>query len=140
MASIRELNKWANAHTYYPIDILRIAFGIFLVIKGMALVADRTYLNEILASLGGFGGEMLLIHYVALAHMGGGVMIIIGLLTRWSLWVQLPIIVGAFAINFIGIFNFSNFIQATLAILVCVFFLFYGSGKHSADYYLKMEM
>ena len=33
--------------------------------------------------LGGFGSEMLLIHYVAMAHMAGGVMIVIGFLTRW---------------------------------------------------------
>lgn len=25
MATIKSLNKWANAHTYYPLDLLRVA-------------------------------------------------------------------------------------------------------------------
>lgn len=139
MATIRELNKWANAHTSIPVDLLRIALGVFLFFKGVAFITDKKYLHEILSSLGNFGSEMLLIHYVAMAHMAGGVMIIIGFLTRWSIWVQLPIIVSAILINFIGDFNLANLIQSIIAFAFCVFFLFYGSGKHSADYYLKME-
>ncbi|MDX1758160.1 MAG: DoxX family membrane protein, partial [Arenibacter algicola] len=30
MATIKSLNKWANAHTYYPLDLLRVALGVFL--------------------------------------------------------------------------------------------------------------
>ena len=139
MATIRELNKWANAHTSFPIDLLRITLGIFLFSKGVGFITDKKYLHEILNSLGSFGSEMILIHYVAMAHMAGGVMIIIGFLTRWSIWVQLPILFGAFMINFIGEFNSSDFIQSLLAFVTSVFFIFFGSGKHSVDYYLKMQ-
>ena len=139
MATIRELNKWANAHTSIPVDLLRIALGVFLFFKGVAFITDKKYLHEILSSLGNFGSEMLLIHYVAMAHMAGGVMIIIGFLTRWSIWVQLPILFGAFMINFIGEFNPSDFVQSMLAFATSVFFIFFGSGKHSVDYYLKMQ-
>jgi len=34
MNSVKELNKWANTHTYLPIDLLRVALGIFLFMKG----------------------------------------------------------------------------------------------------------
>src|SRR5688572_25854272 len=30
MGTVKRLNKWANAHTYYPLDLLRVALGIFL--------------------------------------------------------------------------------------------------------------
>lgn len=139
MYTIRELNKWANAHTSYPIDIIRIAFGAFLFMKGVSFITETKYLHDVLSLIGGFGGEMLLVHYIALAHMIGGVMIIIGLLTRWAIWAQLPIIICAFFINFIGVFDTSNFIQSGIALLLSIGFLFYGSGKHSADYNLKME-
>lgn len=139
MARIRELNKWANANTSIPIDILRISLGVFLLLKGISFIVDKKYLHEILNSVSSFGSEMLLIHYVAMAHMAGGVMIVIGFLTRWSIWVQLPILIGALIINSIGVFNPSDFIQSLLAFVVSIFFLFFGSGKHSADYYLKME-
>jgi putative oxidoreductase len=139
MTTIRELNKWANAHTNFAVDTLRVLFGVFLFLKGVSFITEKKYLSELLSSLVGFGSEMLLIHYIALAHMVGGVMIIIGFLTRWSIWVQLPIIICAFAINFIGDFNMQNFIQSAIALILCFGFLLYGSGKHSADYYFQME-
>lgn len=139
MATIRELNKWANTHTYYPIDILRIGYGVFLFLKGVEFITEHRYLHDILSIMGNFASEMLLIHYVALAHMVGGVMIIIGFLTRWSVGVQMPIILCAFLLNFIDKFNSSEFIQSSIAIVLGITFLLYGSGKHSADYYLKME-
>ncbi len=139
MTRIRELNKWANANTCIPIDFLRIFLGGFLLLKGVSFIIDKKYLLEILNTVGSFGSEMLLIHYVAMAHMAGGVMIIIGFLTRWSIWVQLPILFGAFMINFIGEFNPSDFVQSMLAFAASLFFIFFGSGKHSVDYYLKMQ-
>jgi cbb3-type cytochrome oxidase subunit 3 len=33
----------------------------------------------------------------------------------------------------------ESLILAILVLLVCIFFLFYGGGKHSADYYFKMQ-
>jgi putative oxidoreductase len=137
--NIRSLNKWANAHSYYTVDTLRVVFGVFLFLKGVSFITEKQYLNEILREMGNFGSEMLLIHYIALAHMIGGVMIIIGLLTRWSIWVQLPIIISAFVINFIGVFNLENLIQSSIALVLCFAFLLYGSGRHSSDYYLQME-
>lgn len=139
MTTVRELNKWANAHTNFAVDTLRVLFGVFLFLKGVSFITEKEYLNELLSSFVGFGSEMLLIHYIALAHMVGGVMIIIGFLTRWSIWVQLPIIICALVINFIADFNMQNFIQSAIALTLCFAFLLYGSGKHSADYYFQME-
>ncbi|WP_430400573.1 DoxX family protein [Flavobacterium sp.] len=139
MTTIRELNKWANAHTNFAVDTLRVIFGVFLFLKGVSFITEKQYLNEILSNFVGFGSEMLLIHYIALAHIVGGVMIVIGFLTRWSIWVQLPIIICAFIINFIGDFNTQNLIQSSIALILCFSFLLYGSGKHSADYYFQME-
>lgn len=139
MDTVKNLNKWANAHTSYPLDILRIALGVFLIIKGISFITNKQYLHEILNSMQNFGSEMLLIHYIAAAHMMGGLMIVFGLLTRWSIWAQLPVLLGAVAVNFIGEFNTQNFILSSVTLILCVFFLFYGSGKHSADYYFKMQ-
>lgn len=140
MDRVKSLNKWANAHTSYPIDLVRIGLGVFLFLKGVFFITNRQYLHEILGHMNkNFGSEMLLIHYVASAHMVGGIMIIFGLLTRWSIWAQLPILIGAVIINFLGQMNVQNLIMAVITLLVCVFFLFYGSGKHSADYYFKMN-
>lgn len=139
MENIKKLNKWANAHTSYPIDLLRVGLGIFLFIKGTMFLTNTQYLLDIISPLNNYGAGMFVIHYVAFAHLVGGILIAVGLLTRWSIFVQLPIIFGAVLINFVGIMDIGNLIEATVCLLICFFFLFFGSGKHSADYYFKME-
>jgi uncharacterized membrane protein YphA (DoxX/SURF4 family) len=82
---------------------------------------------------------MFAFHYVASAHIMGGIMIMIGLLTRWALLAQLPILVGAVLINFLGDMNALNLLLSTLTLGLSMFYTVYGSGKHSADYYFKMQ-
>ncbi len=139
MGVIKSLNKWANAHTYYPIDILRFALGIFLFYKGIDFLSNSEILIELIKPLKNFAGGMLTVHYVASAHLVGGILIFFGLLTRWAIIVQLPILLGAVLINFLGEMNTTNLLLSSIVFILCVFFLFYGSGKHSVDYNMKME-
>lgn len=138
MPSIKTLNKWANAHTYYALDLLRVALGVFLFTKGLQFISQTHTLVELIAPLRGYAGVMLTVHYVASAHLVGGILIAFGLLTRWAIAVQLPILIGAILINFMGEMNVGNLILATVVLLISIFFLIYGSGKHSADYMMKM--
>jgi uncharacterized membrane protein YphA (DoxX/SURF4 family) len=139
MNSVKELNKWANTHTYLPIDLLRIALGVFLFMKGISFITNIQYLADLISPIDKIGGGMFLIHYIAPAHMVGGIMIVFGLLTRWAIIAQLPILVAAVIINFMGEMHSQNLFLALITLAICVFFLFYGSGKHSADYYFKMQ-
>ncbi|EZH74522.1 DoxX family protein [Aquimarina atlantica] len=139
MPTIKSLNKWANAHTYYPLDLLRIALGVFLFIKGINFISNSQILVDLIKPVQNLAGAMIIIHYVAPAHLIGGLLISFGLLTRWSVTAQLPLLVGAVLINFVGEMNVANLVIASIILLLCVFFLFYGSGKHSVDYYLKMQ-
>ena len=138
MKSIKSLNKWANAHTYYSIDLLRIALGVFLFIKGIHFISQSQILVELISPLKGYGGMMLTAHYVAFAHLVGGLLIAFGLLTRMAIAVQIPILLGAILINFVGVMNVGNLVQAIVVLLISIFFIIYGSGKHSADYMIKM--
>lgn len=139
MGTIKSLNKWANAHSYYMLDLLRVAFGVFLFAKGVDIMSNHIQMVEVIKPFENIPGGMLIIHYVAPAHFVGGFLIVVGLLTRWAVIAQLPILIGAILVNFLGVMNISNLILASVALLVCVFFLLFGSGKHSADYYFKMQ-
>ena len=139
MASIKSLNKWANAHSYYPLDILRVALGVFLFYKGIDFMSNPEQLAALSKPFKEVPGSMLFLHYLIPAHFVGGFLIVVGLLTRWAVAVQLPILIGAVLTNFIGEMNATNLVFSSLALLICIFFLLYGSGKHSADYYLKMQ-
>jgi len=141
MRLIKNLNKWANFHAYYPIDILRVALGLFLIYKGLFFFRNSSFLIDLLSQLNfdEYSALMWSVHYVGMFHFVGGIMIIFGLLTRLSLIVQLPILVGAVTINFFGVMNTQNLTEASIVLVLSVFFILYGSGKHSMDYDLKMQ-
>ena len=138
MDSVKKMNKWANDHTHYSVDFVRIVLGVFLFMKGVSFITDTVYLADLVSPIDRFGGGMILIHYIASAHIVGGIMIVFGLLTRWSIIAQLPILIGAVLVNFIGVMHLQNLLLSSVTLLICIFFLIYGSGKHSADYYFKM--
>ncbi|WP_370476446.1 DoxX family protein [Tamlana flava] len=139
MDTIKTLNKWANAHTYLPLDLLRVALGAFLFYKGINFMSDSAMLMDLFKPMQNMAGGMVLVHYLAPAHFIGGLLIAFGLLTRWTIIAQLPILIGAVAINFVGEMNSGNLTMALITLLACAFFLVYGSGKHSLDYYFKMQ-
>ena len=139
MYPVKTLNKWANAHTYLTLDLVRIALGVFLFTKGISFITNIQYLVDLISPIDRIGGGMFLIHYIAPAHLIGGIMIAFGLLTRWAILAQLPILIGAVVVNFMGEMHSQNLFIAILVLVFCMFFLFYGSGKHSADYYFKMQ-
>lgn len=140
MYAITRLNKWANAHTNIGFDLLRVLLGSFLFYKGINFMAHTEMLIDYLDPVNTFGWTMVIVHYLTMVHLFGGILIVIGLLTRGSILFQIPILVSAVLLNFIGDMVVFNLVQATLALLLSVFFLVYGSGKHSVDYYLKLKV
>jgi putative oxidoreductase len=140
MEAIVKLNRWANEHTNIGTDVLRVLFGAFIFYKGVSFLDETEYLTEILPGGGSEGIYFILVHYVALAHICGGLFITMGLLTRICSLLQFPILLGAIAVNFTGTMDYSNLIMACAALGFCVCFIFYGSGKHSVDYSLKLNM
>lgn len=140
METISNLNRWANRHTNFFTDVLRVLFGAFLFYKGIYFLSEPNYLDELLRNVHSSGTYLTLVHYVALAHVCGGLFIMLGLLTRLCSLIQLPILLGAVIVNFVGVMEWSNFLQALITFLVCVGFTLYGSGRHSVDYSLKLHI
>jgi uncharacterized membrane protein YphA (DoxX/SURF4 family) len=139
MGRIKTLNKWANAHTYYALDLLRILLGVFLIYKMAIFMSNQEAFSEVIRPFQDWPGSWMIMHYIVGAHFVGGIFIIIGLLTRWAAALQIPILLGAVMVNFLGEWQSGQFFLAFAVLLVCLFFLLYGSGKHSVDYYLKMQ-
>jgi uncharacterized membrane protein YphA (DoxX/SURF4 family) len=139
METVDNWNRWANAHTNYFTDGLRILFGAFIMLKGFFFLDQTDYLYSLFRAVGGQGTYFIIVHYVALAHLCGGFFIMLGLLTRWCALVQLPILIGAVLINFIGVMDLGNLLQASIGLVLCCFFIYYGSGRHSVDYSLKLR-
>ncbi|WP_017733791.1 DoxX family protein [Nafulsella turpanensis] len=140
MDTVTKLNKWANAHTNYGFDLLRVLLGSFLFYKGIVFMTYTERIMNVLEPVETYGWTMIIAHYLTMAHLVGGLFIIMGLLTRLSILIQLPILVSAVVLNFIGEMVVFNLLQALIALLLSVGFLMYGSGKHSIDYQLKLRV
>lgn len=138
MYAVTRLNKWANAHTNYGFDLLRMMLGAFLFYKGVDFMAHTGKILQVLDPVDTFGWTMIIVHYLTMVHLAGGILIMLGLLTRPAILLQLPILISAVVLNFMGEMVFMNLLQALIALLLSVFFLVYGSGKHSVDYQLKL--
>lgn len=140
MKTIVKLNKWANAHTSIGLDALRIGLGVLLFWKGIQFAGATKELTHLIAPDNPDGLTLLLAHYIAMAHFAGGILVAMGLLTRLALAFQYPILIGAVVINFTGSMDVLSLILSTAALLAATFFLIIGSGKHSVDYTLKMNV
>jgi len=102
-------------------------------------MGNTQILIDLVKPVQNLAGSVIILHYVAPAHLIGGLLIIFGLLTRWAIVAQFPIIIGAVIINFAGEMHATNLMLSISVLMLCIFFLLYGSGKRSADYYFKMQ-
>lgn len=76
--------------------------------------------------------SMMMSNYIAFAHMLGGVLLILGVLTRFACLIQLPILLGAiFFVNSDLYRPFSALILPVLTLLLLIMFLVLGNGKLS---------
>ena len=123
------------------LTIIRIALGLILFWKGISFIRDTSDLHLMLQRM---SIEMIdknsqwiafLITYINLL---GGLFIIVGLFTKASSIVQIPILIGAiFFVNNKHSLNQSNseLILSIIVLILCILFAIKGSGVLSADEY-----
>lgn len=121
-------------------ELLRIYLGIGLFVRGILFISNSAnFMDLIGTSSAAWLTSVVLIHYVALAHLVGGVMIAIGLFTRAAALVQLPILIGAvFVVHFQGgLMAASQSLELSALVLFLLILLFlWGSGELSVDTYI----
>ena len=137
---IDRFRDWARSKRPLLFDLVRIYMGVALFVNGMQFVSQREQLARILENhdLGWFVPTALA-HYIPAAHLGGGFLLAIGLMTRVAAAFQIPILFGAAFVVYMpqGFFTYSqNFEFAALVLFLLVIVFFYGGGRLSADYYL----
>ncbi len=140
MSTLSGIEKWSEEHHPVYIDFLRILLGIFLIAKGASFINHREQIEWLLVNHHLEFLIFLTSIYVILFHIGGGLLIATGLITRWAIAFQIPILIGAvFFVNlphgFTSINSELGFSIATLVLLIL--FMFYGSGNFSLDYYVR---
>ncbi len=137
MNAIHRIQHWADTHHPLWLDVLRIALGVFIFYKGVLFISNTDSLVAIMRNANLAFATLAVAHYVAFAHLLGGLLIAMGLLTRVAILFQIPILLGAvFLVNPYGVFSAANNLEFEISIIVLILlfvFLVYGSGKLSVS-------
>src|SRR6187399_3485483 len=136
MAILQRLDKWSTTHPGLLL-LLRAALGIALVSKGISFINDMISFRAFLAGSSFNFLPDWITFIITWIHLLCGFLITIGLFTRLSVLIQIPILIGAVIINLsVGIFTpGSELVFSLLVLVLLVFFLFEGGGEFSVDDY-----
>lgn len=135
------MEHWGDAHHPQWLDIIRVALGVFLCYKGVEFLTNMGSMLALMTQKMSFGSftAVLMSNYIAFAHLLGGILLILGVLTRFACLIQIPILLGA--IFFIGMSPemyrpLSELFLTIVVLLLLIWFLVVGNGRWSL---LKFE-
>jgi putative oxidoreductase len=144
MTVIQKIEHWGDVHHAKWLDVIRIVLGLLIFSKGIAIVSNTGYSQDLLLqnNVFGFSGLMasLAIHIVGFVHLVGGLLITIGLVTRFAAVIQIPILICAvFFVNLTHGFSMLNneLWVSLIVLLLLVLFWVVGSGPFSVDQAMK---
>jgi uncharacterized membrane protein YphA (DoxX/SURF4 family) len=138
MEKLRQFIGWADTHPKVWLDCVRIYLGLGLFIRGLFIITNtRAEFIQALVQRLNYPWVVTagIIHYVALAHLVGGLMLIVGLLTRIASWVQIPILAGAILIHRTdGLMTTGQSLElSALVLFLLITFALAGAGPLSVD-------
>ena len=139
MNAIEKITHWGDVHHPKWMDVLRMGLGAVIFYKGVQFSGNIEDLRAMISGKDYTFWTFMFSHYIAMAHLAGGILIFIGLITRWAIIFQLPILMGAVILTGkeTGMFDmFSQFWLSVLVLGLLVLFLVYGSGPFSVDEHL----
>ncbi len=141
MNMVHKIEQWGDAHHPKALDLIRIAVGVFLFLKGLAFMENTTYLQTLIENQHFVQFTpivlMVLVYYVTFAHLVGGIMILLGTQTRLACVIQIPIVLAAIFLTSIFVEPINTLVwPSILALAMLVLFAVIGSGPWSLDNYL----
>jgi len=131
-----KLFDWRETHQNYSLDFVRIFLGAALFIRGYLFMADQSLLQDFIAQRGMLVGAIV-IHFVTLSHLYGGFLMCLGLMTRLSALIQIPVLLGAVYLHFQeGLLTQGQSLELSILVLFLLIVLYVaGPGRFSIDYY-----
>ena len=142
MGFLHQINEWSSKHHPKWLVVLRAGLGLCLLVKGVQFIQDTAALEQLLAKTSLSQNITWLNTFIPWLHLFGGIMIIIGLFTRISALLQIPVLLGAvfFIHSKQNIFaSESGLLFPIIILLLLLFFLVEGGGPFSLDNALRNQ-
>ena len=133
---------WTEQHHSKWLDYLRMLLGAVLIAKGISYIIDRQEVMEMISRRDYWVIHFAVAHYVIGGSIACGILIIAGLFFRIAVLFEIPALIGS--IIYIDLHkNFfeinSELAYSIIILALLVFFFFYGAGRISADFYLRVK-
>jgi putative oxidoreductase len=132
MNLVQRVEHWGDTHHPQWLDLIRIGLGVFLCYKGIDFLMNMGSMLDLITNRMSFGSftSMLMSNYIAFAHLLGGILLILGVLTRFACLIQIPILLGAIFFVRTDLYRpFSAVALPILILLLIIWFLVIGNGK-----------
>ena len=144
MKLISNIETWGDSHHPKLLDFIRILLGIFLMLKGAAFFHNMPFLRDIIVETRSINASAdtveYMLYYITFAHLAGGALIFLGLVTRLAALIQLPIVFGAvFFVNVLKSTVNSELWLSIIVLALLVLFILIGSGPLSLDRVLSID-
>ena len=124
-------------NTFYA--FFRAALGMLLIFRGIDFIFNLPLLQDMIRNTGYNFNTLVVAYFISCIHLTGGVLIVVGLLTRLAIILQIPIVLAAVLFNMNSSTygtGYQLFLSFTVLVLL-VFYLIKGPGKISMDHYRK---
>jgi putative oxidoreductase len=136
---LEHAKQWIGRNRDLGMEAVRIYIGFAIFAQGVLFIQRGIQMMESTQLRQLQYDSILLVHFISISHLAGGVLMMFGLLTRAAAATQLPILLGA--IVFVhgpgGLFAPAQGLQfALLVFFLLVLVTVVGGGRLSADHYL----
>lgn len=133
MTILQRFEQWGDNHHPKWLDIIRILLGVFLFYKGIDFLQNLPTVKGELHNKTSFGEYTILLlgHYVVFAHIIGGILLTIGLFTRFACLIQIPVLLGAIIFINSGssaVKPYSELFLSVIVLLLLFYFMVIGNG------------
>src|ERR1051325_325451 len=138
--NVNQFKSWWHPSPDVLMDLVRVYLGVALFFKGIYFMTNRDYLLQLLENAGTWSiAPLAIAHYIVPAHLFGGVMLALGLLTRLAALAQIPILIGAVfyvhlpALTLMSVEPRQNLELSALVLFLTCLVCLHGSGRLSVD-------
>src|SRR4051812_20733149 len=145
MNTSTRMRIWVETHSDIVWDLVRIYLGIGLFLKAIFYLTHRDYLQQLMDQTGtAWFAPAIVAHYIILAHLLGGLLLTLGLLTRVAALLQIPILFAAVFYIYLPKAMFleprQNLEFSALVLFLLLLMAGFGAGRWSLDHYLARRM
>lgn len=143
MRVYNEMRDLVESRLDLAIASIRIYLGVALFVRGILFLTDAGVIQELVkAGTGSWGMPTLIAHYISMAHLVGGLLLVLGLMARLAALAQMPVLFGAvFFVHFQdGLLATGQALElSSLVLFLLILIAVIGPGAFSLDGLLLRE-